>query len=229
MTVKVIAIDGPSASGKSTVARRVAAELGYLYVDSGAVYRGITWYAVRHGLNEKNLDRLDALLVKFPIEFFVQDGAVRFKIEGVDPAAELRSETVNGLVSAVAALGTVRGLVTGWLRGMLAYGPLVMEGRDIGTVVFPDAEAKFYLDADMQERARRRYREISGSSLRTGYDAVTRSIAKRDTLDSSREIAPLRVAADAVRIDTTNMTVDEVVTEILRRVKSSAPGDPQRN
>ncbi|MGQ9660833.1 MAG: (d)CMP kinase [Kiritimatiellia bacterium] len=220
MTAKVIAIDGPSAAGKSTVARRVAAQLGYLYVDSGAVYRGVAWYAIQHGLDDKSLDCLDTLLKNFPIEFFVQDKAIRFKIEGAELGLELRSERVNALVSRVAAMQNVRELVTEWLRTMRTHGPLVMEGRDIGTVVFPDAMAKFYLDADARERARRRHREISSDSEGTGYDEVSRSLERRDEMDSGREIAPLRVATDAVRIDTTHMTVDEVVEEILHRLKT---------
>lgn len=220
MTAKVIAIDGPSAAGKSTVARRVAAQLGYLYVDSGAVYRGVAWYAIQHGLDDRSLDCLDTLLKHFPIEFFVRDKTIRFKIEGQEPGSELRSERVNALVSRVAAMQNVRELVTEWLRAMRTHGPLVMEGRDIGTVVFPDAVAKFYLDADAQERARRRHREISSDSEGPGYDEVSRSLERRDEMDSGREIAPLRVATDAVRIDTTNMTVDEVVEEILRRLRA---------
>lgn len=214
----VIAIDGPAASGKSTVARRVAAALGRLYVDSGSLYRGVTWDVLR----KRNGDGNTAVGASTEFEFNVKDGAVRFAIGGVDPGIELRSSAVDENVSRVAADPAVRKLVVGCLRGMEKLGHLVMEGRDIGTAVFPDADMKFYLDASAEERARRRHAEVVERGSGLSVENVGSSIRKRDEKDSGRKTDPLRVAEDAVVIDTTAMTIDEVVVAILERVRRSA-------
>lgn len=215
--VRVIAIDGPSASGKSTVARKVAAALGCLYVDSGALYRGITWKVLADGGHTgKAADVLDRL-ARMPVEFFVADGAVRFRIGTVEPVAEIRSERVNERVSEVAALPDVRAAVTGWLRAMTRFGDLAMEGRDIGTVVFPDADAKYYLDASPEERARRRHAESSAAG---DVGRVMVSLQNRDRKDIARKSAPLKVADDAVVIDTTGLSVDQVVEKIVQNIKA---------
>lgn len=214
MPSDVIAIDGPSASGKSTVARRVAARLGRLYVDSGALYRGITWRTLEEGRDPGVLAETLAVLEKLPIAFFVAEGAVRFKIGGYEPVAEIRGERVNERVSEVAAVPEVRARATKWLREMADQGPLVMEGRDIGTVVFPDARFKFYLDASPEERARRRQGELVG----TDVGRVMASLKTRDQRDSGRRTAPLRVAVDAQTVDTTGLSIDDVVERIVTMI-----------
>lgn len=215
MPSDVIAIDGPSASGKSTVARRLAARLGRLYVDSGALYRGVTWRTIEDGHDATRPADVVATLRSMPIEFFVEGGAVRFRIGGIEPVAQIRGERVNECVSHVAAVPEVREQVTSWLRQMVAQGPLVMEGRDIGTVVFPDARLKFYLDASPEERARRRHAELSGSNV----EAVKVSLQTRDSRDSGRQTAPLRVAGDARSVDTTGLSIDDVVDRIAAFVQ----------
>jgi CMP/dCMP kinase len=221
MPDQVIAIDGPSASGKSTVARKVAALMGYLYVDSGAVYRAVTWKALQKG-TVADADALKAMIGQTSIECFARDGAVRFKLDGVELVSELRTERVNENVSVVSAIPDVRTKVVNWLRSMLKFGNLVMEGRDIGTAVFPEAKFKFYLDADPVERARRRSAELAGSGASVQVSAVHDSLKRRDKIDSSRKLDPLKIAPGAVVIDTTSMNADAVAQEIAGRIREKA-------
>lgn len=217
----VIAIDGPAASGKSTVARRVAGALSELYVDSGAVYRGITWASLERGVDVYDTNAVEDMLAALDLAFFARDGAVLFAIDGVEPGSAIRTQTVNNAVSPVAAIAAVRVKVIEWLRRMASLGRLVMEGRDIGTVVFPDAPHKFYLDALPEERVRRRQREMAATD---GVDEneVGVSLRRRDAIDSSRKQDPLKVAPDAMRIDSTAMDIDDVVATILAAVRKDA-------
>lgn len=212
----VIAIDGPSASGKSTVARKVAAALDWLYVDSGAVYRAVAWRALQAGLDPADQEAVAAHARGIDARFFVEAGAVLFEMAGERPGEALRREAVNLAVSPVAANPVVREIVTAWLRGMRELGGLVMEGRDIGSVVFPDAAYKFYLDASPEERARRRHAEALED---LSVDAVGASLQRRDQIDSRRMTAPLTVAKDADIVDSTGLSIDDVVAVILERVK----------
>jgi cytidylate kinase len=211
---RVIAIDGPAASGKSTVARRVAAALGALYVDSGAVYRGITLAALRAGVDVRDAAAVEALAGRVDLAFHVEDGAVRFRLDGDLPGAALRTPEVNAAVSPVAAVPAVRRRVVEALRGMRGLGSLVMEGRDIGSAVFPDTPWKFYLDASPEERARRRHGELAGSAL----EAVAENLRTRDRIDSGRRADPLRIAAGATVIDSTGLGIEQVVARILAAV-----------
>lgn len=208
----VIAIDGPAASGKSTVARRIARKLSYLYVDSGALYRGITWAGLSRNISASDCIALLHLLDQLAIEFFVSDGEIRLTIDKQQPGHELRSTEVNNDVSHVAAHSNVRLRVVNRLRELIRFGDLVMEGRDIGTNVFEDARYKFYLDASEHERTRRRH--LENSSDLSIYE-VGENLKKRDTIDSSRKSDPLKVATDAHVIDTTDMSVDDVVAHVL--------------
>lgn len=219
MPFKVIAIDGPSASGKSTVARKVAARLGCLYVDSGSLYRGIAWKAAEMGCNPAQSPEVVAAMGRMKVDFFVDAGAVRYRIEGYEPRAEIRTERVSEQVSWVAAIPEVRAQVTQWLRNMAGFGDLVMEGRDIGTVVFPDANAKFYLDASPEERARRRHAELSPAGEAADVGRVMDSLKNRDQRDSGRKTAPLKLAADAQVVDTTGLSIDQVVEKILNLIR----------
>ena len=216
----VVAIDGPSASGKSTVARKVAGELGWLYVDSGALYRAVTWKALKEGLDTKASESVAELVKTLVPEFYVKEGVVCFLLDGIALDRELRTEEINRNVSPVAAEATVRAHVTQWLRDMVELGNLVMEGRDIGTTVFPDSKFKFYLDASPEERARRRHAETEDTENMSVKD-VHESLSRRDKIDSRRMTAPLYVADDANVIDSTSMDISEVADRVIDFVSNA--------
>lgn len=217
-----IAIDGPSASGKSTVSRRVAKELGFVYVDSGMFYRTLTWKAVREGIPPGDAAAVADLMRRCRWETSVADGAVRLALDGVDPGIEIRSEPVRERVSEVAAISEVRAFIVARLRETAALGSLVMEGRDIGTVVFPESPWKFYLDADPDERARRRAKELQQMEGHADTAAVRDSLARRDQRDRTRKDAPLQIALNAEVIDSTGMSVEDVAALIASRVRAGA-------
>ncbi len=217
----IVSIDGPSASGKSTVAKRVARELGFFYVDSGSLYRGITWKTLNDGSAAANAGVVAVALAESGIEFTSDNDAVCFTIDGVDPGAELRSEAVRENVSEVAAIPEVRTAVLEWLRAMPAIGNLVVEGRDIGSAVFPDIELKFYLDASPEERARRRHADIVGRNEQVDLASVQDSLGRRDRSDSGRKMAPLKIPDGAIVVDTTGMSIDQVVAAIVARARES--------
>jgi cytidylate kinase len=223
MPDNVIALDGPSASGKSTVARKVAARLGYKYVDSGALYRGLAWKVIESGLDPADPAAVMATMQRMKVDFRDENDAVRYQIDGYEPRDEIRREKVNESVSFVAAMPEVRAQVTQWLRDMVRFGNLVMEGRDIGTVVFPAARAKFYLDASPEERARRRHAELKTESAPSDVGRVMVSLANRDQRDSGRKTAPLKLAEDAQVVDTTGLNIEQVVDEIVRRLTTLPP------
>ena len=223
MPDNVIALDGPSASGKSTVARKVAARLGYKYVDSGALYRGLAWKVIESGLDPADPAAVMATMQRMKVDFRDENDAVRYQIDGYEPRDEIRREKVNESVSFVAAMPEVRAQVTQWLRDMVRFGNLVMEGRDIGTVVFPAARAKFYLDASPEERARRRHAELITESAPSDVGRVMVSLANRDQRDSDRKTAPLKLAEDAQVVDTTGLNIEQVVDEIVRRLTTLPP------
>ena len=216
--VKTIAIDGPSASGKSTVSKGVAAALGFIYVDSGALYRGVTWQALRKGVDAKNAAAVVECMYNAAWDVFVQDGATVFSVDGDVPVQELREKDVRESVAGVAAIPEVRKFVVESLRSMACFGSLVMEGRDIGTVVFPDSPYKFYLDADPEERAMRRYRELAAAGEDEKAHEVMESLKKRDRIDSTRKTDPLVVSPGAHVIDSTSMTLEAVIQTVVGRV-----------
>ncbi len=220
--VKTIAIDGPSASGKSTVSKGVATELGFIYVDSGALYRGVTWQALLKGVDPKNAEAVIDAMHNAEWDFFVQDGAAVFSVDGNVPVQELREKDVRESVADVAAIPEVRKFVVGSLQSLANFGSLVMEGRDIGTVVFPDSPYKFYLDADPEERAMRRYRELVAAGEDEKAHEVMESLKKRDQIDSTRKTDPLVVAPGAHVIDSTSMTLEEVIQTVTKAVKGES-------
>lgn len=215
---KVIAIDGPSASGKSTVAKKVASLLGFVYVDSGALYRAVTWLALRKGLECDDEQAVQRLVLSVDMTFQVENGAVAFHIDGMDPGQGIRGTEVNENVSEVSAVPAVRKKIVGWLRSMGDLGNLVMEGRDIGTAVYPETKFKFYLDASPEERARRRHAELAANHAGMSVSDVQTSLKKRDAIDSGRKMDPLKIAPGAVVIDSTSMGIDDVVRAIVRSV-----------
>lgn len=222
MSDNVVAIDGPAASGKSTVAKRVALELGSLYVDSGALYRAITWHALRESVDVRDFEAVAGMLPSISMVFAVSEGAVTFRLNGADPGLAIRREPVNRAVSYVAANPPVRSKVVGWLRDMAPLGQLVVEGRDIGTAVFPNARWKFYLDASPEVRAHRRHAEMTARDEDTSVSDVGESLKRRDTIDSTRRADPLRIAEGATVVDSTVMAIDEVVRCITDYVRGAA-------
>ena len=217
----IVAVDGPSASGKSTVSRRTAQAVGFIYVDSGALYRGITWKCVKEGVDVKDSQAVTNLLIRMNMELVLRDNAVGYLIDGEDPGQEIRAEPVRERVADIAAQQSVRVYIVEKLRLMTKFGHLVMEGRDIGTVVFPDTPFKYYLDADPEERARRRAAEIKLQDGSDDVGAVLSSLRRRDQKDSSRATAPLQIALGAKIINSTGMTIEQVVDTIVSDLKKS--------
>lgn len=215
----VVAVDGPSASGKSTVSRQVAQALDFVYVDSGALYRAVTWKAVHEGVDVNDTPRVLNQMETTVWDFNLHEHALAYTLDGEDPGQQIRSEPVRERVSVVAAIPEVRHFVVEQLRKCTRFGSLVMEGRDIGTVVFPDTPFKFYLDADPTERARRRHREIVDLEGDGQVEDVLASLQRRDHLDSHRETAPLQIPLGATVINSTQMPVDEVVAFIVAQVR----------
>ena len=213
--VTIVAVDGPSASGKSTVSRKTAEAIGFMYVDSGALYRGITWKCVRENVDVKDTQAVTNLLIRMTMDLVLRGNAVGYLIDGGDPGQEIRGEAVRERVADIAAQQPVRVYIVEKLRQMTKFGNLVMEGRDIGTVVFPDTPFKYYLDADPEERARRRAAEIKQQEGTDDVDAVLSSLRRRDQKDSSRATAPLQIALGAKIINSTGMTIEQVVSTII--------------
>ncbi len=215
----VIAIDGPSASGKGTIAQGVARALGFHYLDSGALYRLVALAARRQGIGLSDPQALAALAQGLEATF---DGD-QVILEGERVTDAIRSEEVSQAASRVAALAPVRSALLARQRAFRQPPGLVAEGRDMGTQVFPDARLKIFLTASAEERARRRYKQLMDKGMRVSMSDLVREIAERDRRDRERAVAPLRQAEDAVLIDTTSLTVDEIVRAVVERYRSLAP------
>jgi cytidylate kinase len=205
----VIAIDGPAASGKSSVSRRLSSRLGYLHVNSGIMYRALTWSVLRSGIQMGDcgavVDHLDGL----DICCGISGGEATLTVDGIDPGSELKSSEVNAGVSTVSKIPDVRDVLVAKQRECLDVADLVMEGRDIGSVVFPETPYKFYIDASAEIRAKRRMDE-----------GIEDNLAERDAVDSGRETSPLVIAEDAAVIDTSEMTLEEVLLEVIDRLRA---------
>lgn len=208
MSYPAIAIDGPAASGKSTVARLIAAALNYTFINTGAMYRAVTWYALQQGVDARDARAVEALLPGIPLAFGNNGSVSTVVCEGRTLDTELKESRVNGLVSTVAAIPAVRDLLVSKQREYNLSEPVVMEGRDIGTVVFPETPFKYFVTASEEVRAARRAAE-----------GIADSIAERDRKDASRAVAPLTKAEDALLIDTSEMTIDEVVAAIVDDIR----------
>lgn len=215
----VIAIDGPAASGKSTVGAAVAARLGYLYFDTGAMYRAVTWLALDQNVPLADEARVTALAAAADIDVLpdVEDDGRQYTVlvNGQDVTWAIREPSVAGSVSQVSAYPGVRASLAAQQRRLADRGRLVMVGRDIGTVVLPDAPLKIYLDASAEERARRRWLEEQARNGQRNYDDVLAEVRRRDEIDSTRAVAPLRPAADAVILDSTALTIEQVVERVV--------------
>jgi cytidylate kinase len=205
---RVIAIDGPAASGKSSVARELARQIGFDYVNSGAMYRAVTWHVLQHAIPPGDADAIAGLLEQTRIDCALDRDGSRILINGMDPAEHLRGDRVNEEVSSVSSVPRVREILVEKMRGYARDHDVVMEGRDIGSVVFPDTPYKFYIDASPEVRLRRRQAQGQRDQ-----------IAARDQADSSRRASPLIIAEDAHVIDSSNLTIEGVVGEIIGRLK----------
>ncbi|HEX7434349.1 MAG TPA: (d)CMP kinase [Anaerolineaceae bacterium] len=216
---KVIAIDGPAGSGKTTLASLLAKTLDYLYLDTGEMYRALTWAALRDQVDINDGGAVTRLAQRVEIDVHpskIADGRVNdVLLNGQDVTWEIRRPEVESNVSIVAAYPDVRHEMTVKQRQIGLRGNVVMAGRDIGTVVFPDAELKIYLDASAEERARRRFSENQARGFTLPYDEILASMRRRDEIDSTREVAPLRPAEDAVLVDSDELSVDEVLKKVL--------------
>lgn len=219
----IIALDGPAASGKSTVGRRLADSLGFLFFDTGIMYRAVTWIALEHDMNLHEEAAITELAQNAQIDIrqpTQNDGrACDVVIGGKDVTWDMRSGNVDANVSVVSAYAGVRKALSEQQRRIGMRGRVVMVGRDIGTVVLPEADLKLYMDASAEERARRRYKEIVDRGEAADYDEILKKMIERDRLDSTRAVAPLRPADDAVILDTDTMNEEQVYTHILEMCK----------
>jgi cytidylate kinase len=215
VTALVVAMDGPSGSGKSSASRGVARALGLRYLDTGAMYRAITWWMLQCGVDLADPAAVSGRVTEPVIGIATDPEAPGVTVDGVDVSAEIRTHEVTSAVSAVSAVPEVRVRLVGEQRAIIGEGDIVVEGRDIGTVVAPGAAVKVYLTASPEARARRRNAELTGTTV----EAQQTEMARRDTLDSTRKADPLVMAADAVELDTTELNLEEVVSEVLRLVK----------
>jgi cytidylate kinase len=214
----VIAIDGPSGVGKSTVAKRLAQCLGYWYVDSGALYRAVGWAVHACGVPFDDCGAIVELLERTSIKLRCQDGQSEVWVGGKNITFQLRGEEVGKAASAVATMPAVRRIITARLRQVCCQVDVVIEGRDIGTVVFPEATVKFFLDASLVVRGQRRFREMRQAGQEMTLGQVVQAVTARDTQDRTRAAAPLRLAVEAHVIDTTDLTVDDVVRIMLSEI-----------
>lgn len=222
----VVTIDGPAAAGKSTTARAVAAQLGFTYIDTGALYRALALKALEEGASPDDPEALENALEGTELELSGSAEHPAIRMDGRDVSAAIRTPEVSEMASRLAAQKGVRERLIDIQRGLRERGPLVGEGRDLGTVVFPEADVKVYLDADVEARARRRYRELQERGIPVPLEDVRAEIERRDARDRERPDSPLRVPPDARVIDTTRMDVEDQVSAVLRLVQAhpACPG-----
>ena len=210
----VVAIDGPAGAGKSTVAQLAAKELGYTYIDTGAMYRAVAWKVLQQG-GEVTDEKILAVIPDIDVDLSYENGKTTVRVDGHVVTGEIRTPEVSHIVSQVAALGPVREKMVDLQRKMAVRGVVLMDGRDIATYVLPGADVIIYLTASIAERANRRYKELREKGLAVNLADIERDIAARDKADMEREISPLVQAEDATLLDTTGMTIPEVVARII--------------
>ena len=223
---KVIAVDGPSGAGKSSVSRLVGERLGFLHVDSGALYRIMTWQCLENGVDTSSPEAVAAFAGAVEIECVPEDGRIKYLVKGEEPGNRIRTPEINAHASPVATVKAVRDRVTAILRSLAGFGDLVVEGRDITTAVFPDTPARFYLTASADVRASRRQKEeVEKGIAEQSAEAVKESLLARDRIDSSRKYAPLRKADGVMEIDSSELNLDQVVDAVM----SALPCDWRRS
>jgi len=215
----VIAIDGPAASGKSTTARLAAEKLGYLYIDTGAMYRAMTVKVLEHHLELGDEESIVALAERTRIELRQHENSLKVFLDNRDVTRAIRSQEVTRAVSAVSAIRKLREVMVREQRRIAKVGGVILEGRDIGTVVFPDADLKIYMKANVEKRAMRRRQELALQSMDIALEDLVSDIRERDRKDSQRDVSPLRIARDAIVIDTSDLTIEEQVDLIINKVE----------
>ncbi|MGR3220561.1 MAG: (d)CMP kinase [Candidatus Anammoxibacter sp.] len=212
----IIAVDGPAGSGKSTVSKMLAKRLGFKYIDTGAIYRAVTLKVIQNGSDLDDEEKICQLIDETTIELNETNGNFRVLLDSVDVTKDIRSTDVTSKIFYISNKASIRAKLIDYQRSCADGVGAVVEGRDIGTVIFPDAANKFFLDADADERAKRRFLEVKDQNASAKLTDVYDNIKKRDESDSTRKVAPLKPADDAIKIDTTNMTLEEVVDNILK-------------
>lgn len=220
--VNVIAVDGPAGSGKSTVAKILAEKLSFLYIDTGAMYRALTFKALKEKIDLNNKKAIIDLSNNTRIELKRADNSLKVYLDSEDVTSQIRTQEVTRNVKPIASIEEVRHNMVKLQRALgMSRNGSVLEGRDIGTVVFPDAKYKFYLDATVEVRAERRFKELKEKGIATSLQEVKNDVVVRDKSDMIRKVGPLKKADDAVLVDTTGLTIDEVVNKLLELVRSS--------
>ena len=210
-----VAIDGPAGAGKSTIARRLAAELGYRYVDTGAIYRTVAYFMDLWGVSPKDVDGVNRYIDELTVEIeYDEDGLQHMMMNGMDVTKDIRTPDISQKASLISAHACVRDMLLDMQRELAAQNNVVMDGRDIGTVVLPHATVKIFLTASPEVRAKRRCDELSAKGQKVDYNKVLKDIQQRDYQDTHREIAPLKMSRDSVKVDTSNMTIEEVLEKL---------------
>ena len=215
----IVAIDGPAGTGKGTITKLIAEELGLINIDTGAMYRCVALEALRKNIDDTEIEKVEEILKNIEIKFKRENGNIFVFLNGEDVTKEIRTPEVNACVAKFAALKCVRDKMTPLQQEMGKNSDIIMEGRDIGTAIFPKADVKIYLDASAEERANRRYKQNIENGINQSYEDVLESIKQRDILETTRELNPLRKAEDATLVDTTYLTIEEVKEKILEIIK----------
>jgi len=219
-----IAIDGPAGAGKSTMAKRLAKELGYKYVDTGAIYRTVAYFLDLWGVSPKDIDGVTRYIDELTIGIeYDEDGTQHMIMNGMDVTADIRTQEISQKASLVSAHAIVREMLLDMQRDVAKEYNVIMDGRDIGTVVLPKANVKIFLTASAEVRAKRRTEELTAKGQKANYNQILKEIQQRDYQDTHREVAPLKLARDSIKLDTSDMTIEEVVAEMKRIVMEKIP------
>jgi cytidylate kinase len=219
-----IAIDGPAGAGKSTIAKRLAKELGYYYVDTGAIYRTVAYFLDLLGVSPKDVDGVERYIDELTINIeYDEEGTQHMIMNGMDVTGDIRTQDISQKASLVSAHGVVRGMLLDMQRDVAKAHNVIMDGRDIGTVVLPKANVKIFLTASAEVRAHRRTEELKAKGQKADYERILKEIQQRDYQDTHRELAPLKMAKDSIKVDTSDLDIDGVVAAILAIVKEKIP------